>query len=131
MTVLIGKTTARMMALAICLGIAAPMSATPASPAGERRCGWLVNPTPGNFDLLDRDGLWTISAQGGYQAEGMDDMPDMTIAGWVATNGSYGHGCACMTAVIDKNRKRLRSFTAATPIPLARCRADKALAKPQ
>ncbi len=120
-----------MAALAACLCITPLATAKSVPPAGERRCGWLLNPTPGNFDLLDRDGLWTISSQGGYQAAGMDDMPDMTISGWIATNGSYGRGCACMTTVTDKMRKRVVSFIAATPIPLARCRGDKALPKPQ
>ena len=26
--------------------------------AAENRCGWLVNPTPGNWWLTDRDGTW-------------------------------------------------------------------------
>ena len=59
------------------------------TPAGaERRCGWLANPTPANYWLNDRDGEWTLSAQGGYRAPGMDEMPDMTTNGWVETNGS-------------------------------------------
>ena len=61
------------------------------TPAGaERRCGWLANPTPGNYWLTDRQGDWTLSAQGGYQAPGMDEMPDMSTRGWVRTNGNYG-----------------------------------------
>lgn len=112
------------------------ISATPTAAAGkgagaERRCGWLVNPTPANFELVDRDGAWTLSAQGGYQAHGMDEMRDMTTAGWVETNGAYGYGCACMSAVVDRAHKRITSFTNATPIPLARCRSDRKLPKPE
>ena len=73
----------------------------PAAPASERRCGWLHNPTPANWWLVDRDGEWLLGAQGGYQAPGMDEMPDMTSAGWVETNGHYGHGCACMDVTVE------------------------------
>ena len=40
--------------------------------APERRCGWLQNPTPANWWLVDRDGEWILGVQGGYQAPGMD-----------------------------------------------------------
>ncbi len=49
--------------------------------AAERRCGWLENPTPGNFSLRDRGGEWVLGVQGGYEAEGFDRMPDMTASG--------------------------------------------------
>jgi hypothetical protein len=37
--------------------------------AAETRCGWLQNPTPANWWLTDRDGTWTISAQGDIKQE--------------------------------------------------------------
>ena len=99
-----------------------------ASPAGvERRCGWLVNPTPANFWLTDRDGEWLIGAQGGYQAPGMDDMPDMTTRGWVRSNGSYGHGCACMDVTVDRAERRITRIVRASPVPLRQCRRDRRL----
>ena len=93
----------------------------------ERRCGWLHNPTPANWWLVDRDGEWLIGAQGGYQAPGMDEMPDMTTRGWVRTNGYYGHGCACMTVETDRRTMRITRLRAATPVPLARCRSARRL----
>jgi hypothetical protein len=39
---------------------AVPVSGT------ETRCGWLYNPTPLNWYLIDKDGRWIISQQGGY-----------------------------------------------------------------
>ena len=39
--------------------------------ASENRCGWLVNPTPGNWWLTDRDGTWTLATQG---MEASDDL---------------------------------------------------------
>jgi len=32
--------------------------------AVEARCGWLFNPTPRNWYLIDKDGRWIISQQG-------------------------------------------------------------------
>jgi len=64
-------------------------------PRLETRCGWLDNPTPGNVTLTDKDGEWVIAVQGGYRAEGADDLPDFNRE-WVAIGaGSYGYGCAC------------------------------------
>lgn len=96
----------------------------------ENRCGWLVNPTPGNFELVDRDGRWLLSSQGGYQAPGIDDMPDMTIAGWIEDNGSYGHGCACLKVTTSDRTKRVTRLLASKPLPLARCKGDRTLPKP-
>src|SRR4029077_20917598 len=123
--------------LAMMLTAAGPHS-TPA-----RRCGWLVNPTPANWSLIDRDGEWELGAQGGWQASGLDDMPDMTSRGWVQTNGTYGHGCACLDVTVDRGRRRPGSpplaapgaasrrrvprLFGARPMPLRACRADHRL----
>lgn len=94
----------------------------------ERRCGWLSNPTPANWWLQDRDGTWTLGQQGGYQAPGLDDMGDLARRGWVVTNGSsYGYGCVCMEVETERARMRVRRVVSATPIPVARCRADRSL----
>lgn len=94
----------------------------------ERRCGWLQNPTPANYWLIDRDGEWTLSAQGGYHAPGMDEhLPDMTTRGWVRTNGNYGYGCACLSVTTDRRSGRITRLFSATPVPLRQCRADRRL----
>ena len=108
--------------------VAAAAQQTPAG--AERRCGWLSNPTPANYWLTDRDGEWTIMAQGGYQAEGWDELPDMTVRGWVRTNGNYGYGCACMTVTTDRANMRVTRLHAAAPVPLRQCRADPRLRRP-
>ena len=103
----------------------------PAAWSLERRCEWLENPTPANYWLKDRQGEWTLSIQGGYVAEGYDDnMPDMTTAGWVETNGHSGYGCACLNVVVYPASRHVLRLVSATPIPLARCRADKSLPRP-
>jgi hypothetical protein len=112
---------------------AAPVPPRPAVAAtaskGERRCGWLVNPTPANWWLTDRDGQWILGTQGADQAAGMDEMPDMSTAGWVETNGHYGYGCACMTITADADGQVSR-VADARPRPLRQCRADRKLPKP-
>ncbi len=111
-------------------------SATPpARPAaaaakGERRCGWLVNPTPANWWLTDRDGQWILGTQGADQAPGMDEMPDLSTAGWIETNGHYGYGCACMTITADRGG-RVTRIADARPRPLEQCRADRNLPRPE
>ncbi|HYD36112.1 MAG TPA: DUF4087 domain-containing protein [Allosphingosinicella sp.] len=121
--------------------VESPAEAAPATPParpaeiaaaakGERRCGWLVNPTPANWWLTDRDGQWVLATQGADQAPGMDEMPDMSTAGWVETNGHYGYGCACMTITADAGRRVTRIADAA-PKPLEQCQADRKLPKPE
>jgi len=110
---------------------AAPERPIPATAAkGARRCGWLANPTPANWWLTDAEGQWVLGAQGGDQAPGMDEMPDMSSAGWVETNGHYGYGCACMTITADAGG-RVTRIADAQPRPLEQCRADRKLPKPE
>ena len=96
----------------------------------EKRCGWLENPTPGNFWFTDADGEWTIGAQGGYQAEGMDYLPDFGNE-WVKTNGYYGYGCICMDVKVDKKEQKVTEIRKASVRPLSACRNDKSLKEPK
>jgi hypothetical protein len=104
--------------------------AVAAAPGGKRRCGWLSNPTPANWWLTDADGQWILGTQGADQAPGMDEMPDMSVAGWVETNGHYGYGCACMTITADAGG-RVTRIADARPRPLRQCQADRKLPKPE
>ena len=113
------------------LGMALATSVADAQCAVEKRCGWLKNPTPGNFSLLDRSGEWTISEQGGYQAPGIDNMPDMTTKGWVVTNaGEHGYGCACLDVQVDEKSRLVTRLVSAQPLPLRRCKLDPKLPPP-
>lgn len=98
---------------------------------GQRRCGWLSNPTPANWWLTDRDGQWILATQGDEQVPGMEEMPDMSIAGWVETNGHYGYGCACMTIAHDPATRRVTRVSNAEPKPLRQCQADRRLPPPE
>lgn len=114
----------------ISLVLALAAAASPIPPAAEKRCGWLVNPTPANWWLVDRQDQWTLGVQGGYQAPGMDELPDMSTKGWVETNGSYGYGCACLTVTTDRKSGRITRVYRGEPVPLKQCRADRRLKKP-
>ncbi len=90
--------------------------------ATETRCGWLKNPTPANFWLEDAEGTWVIGAQGGYQAQGMDNLPDFSQAEYVNTQSSYGYGCACLDVVTDSKNGRIISISGGEALPLNVCR---------
>ena len=111
--------------------IALAALAFPALAANEKRCGWIVNPTPGNWSLTDPKGDWELGVQGGYQAYGMDNLPDFTAKEWVKTNGDYGYGCACLTVQTDPSTMRVKKVISAVQKPLKQCAADKRLKKPQ
>ncbi|NJR23962.1 MAG: DUF4087 domain-containing protein [Richelia sp. CSU_2_1] len=105
------------------------ISAFPAS-ATEIRCGWLHNPTPANWYLTDKDGQWTIGVQGGYQASGIDNIPQMNEKEYVKTNvGSYGYGCACLEVTVDRKKQRITLINGGEQLPLKTCREDPKLPK--
>ena len=95
-----------------------------------RRCGWLHNPTPGNWWLVDRHGEWVLATQGSDGAPGMEDLPDMTEAGWERTNGNYGYGCACMTLTVVTATRKVVRLASADAKPLQQCRSDPRLPSP-
>src|SRR5262245_27275010 len=102
---------------------AAPSAAGPGPSSAKfaRRCGWVDNPTPSNWWLVDRDGEWEIGLQGGYQAKG--EMPDFG-ANWVETNGHYGYGCACMSVMADNAKKRVIEYRQVQVLSINRCKKD-------
>ena len=111
--------------------LALSVPALAASPA-QHLCGWIENPTPGNWTLTDAKELWTIGVQGGHQATG--DLPDFQKGPkyWVKTQpNGYGYGCGCIDAVVDASKKEISKITKAKVQKLAVCRKDKALHEPK
>jgi Protein of unknown function (DUF4087) len=107
--------------IALALGLFLVSSS--AALAAETRCGWLDNPTPANWYLTDKDGPWAIGSQGGFQARGIENIPDLGEREYVKTNGNYGYACACMDVVTDRNKNRfvsIRNSTIATTPMLKR-----------
>lgn len=107
----------------------AESSKTEAQSKFQLRCGWFSNPTPSNAWLLDKDGEWTISVQGGYEAAG--EWPAVKESQWIKTNVHYGYGCACIRASVDKRTMRVIEIKSSYGRPLSACRKDRALKEPK
>jgi hypothetical protein len=112
---------------ALLLALATALSAAALPAAAETRCGWIVNPTPGNWWLTDADGDWILMTQGSEGVPGMDLIPDLTANGeWVEVNGSYGYGCGCMEMDTD-GLETVFEILSIRQLPLSRCKNDPAL----
>ena len=104
--------------------------------AAETRCGWYMNPTPGNLWLMDKDATWTITSQAqatGPDAKGVENTPDFDEKQFVETNNpgsGYGYGCACMSVTVDKAEERITRVFSGEIKPLSVCKADKSLPSP-
>jgi hypothetical protein len=98
--------------------------------AAETRCGWLHNPTPGNWWLIDAQSEWTIMTQGGREPAGMDAMPDISARDYVKTNGNYGYACACLVGAFSAADRRVTAIETVRQSTIAACRKDRALPKP-
>jgi hypothetical protein len=95
----------------------------------ENRCGWVQNPTPGNWWLTDRDGQWIIMSQGGYEAPGMDAIGDIAAGDYVADNGNYGYACGCMN-VETNGKDTITEIHSFKQLKLSKCKNDKNLPSP-
>lgn len=100
--------------------------------AAENRCGWLVNPTPGNWWLTDKDATWILATQG-IEApdEVMMNVPEFDETEYVASNGNYGYGCACLSVDVDEASQTVVAVHSGKTLPLKRCKADKSLPSPE
>ena len=106
------------------------MSASQCPVLAEERCGWLENPTPGNWWLKDAHALWIIATQGGPSAQGIEKLARPTPDRFVAANGQYGYWCACLSGSFDVHAQALTRIDKASTSPLSVCRDDKALPAP-
>lgn len=113
----------------ICLALSGVPGALPASeaPTIRTQCGWYANPTPSNHFLFDREGRWVISEQGGFRAQGLEDMPEPDHGPdfWVQGNtGSYGYGCYCLKVQVDRGRMEIHRIFSSRQQPLEVCRVN-------
>ncbi len=93
--------------------------------AAETRCGWLINLTSDdNWYLKDKDGQWTISVQGEYQAGGMNNMPPFNDDESFKLGVNYRSFCACLNVVTDRNRMRMTTIQGGEQLPLSTCHED-------
>jgi hypothetical protein len=127
--------TVRSMPAAIALGIG--LLASNAASA-ERRCGWYMNPTPGNLLLSDKEGEWWITTQmhaNGPDALGLANAPwrrlDSKRKHYVQTQSNgHGYSCACMIVETNAKDKRITKVISGEDLPLGRCQHDRSLPKP-
>jgi hypothetical protein len=92
-----------------------------------QRCGWFDNPSAQTASLLDRDGEWVISQQGGHSAQG-GWPPKFKPSQWVRTgSGSYGYGCACMKVQVNASQQQITRIVSSQAKALSACRNDKHL----
>lgn len=124
----VGRASLWLAGAGLAAGLALVASLYPA--LAEERCGWLENPTPGNWWLKDAHGLWIISAQGGPYAEGVEKLLRPAPDRFVATNGEYGYWCACLTGAFDAQAQTMTRVDSARASALSVCRNDKALPAP-
>lgn len=99
------------------------------SPAARNICGWIDNPTPGNYWITDSVGEWTISAMNGYHAQG-DVAPQDDDNEFVKTNGYYGYYCGCVKATTTDSRahgRRIAKIFSSRVLPLSKCLNDAKL----
>ncbi|PYB75333.1 DUF4087 domain-containing protein [Rhizobium wuzhouense] len=128
-----------MRATPFILSFALTIAATATVFAKENRCGWIQNPTPGNYWLDDGEGSWMLMAQGSEQEPlGMENMPDFTTGDFVQTNGYYGYACGCIQAETERSADygdsfvgRITAIYSVKQLPISQCRGDKALPKPE
>ncbi|MCM2292793.1 DUF4087 domain-containing protein [Allorhizobium sp. BGMRC 0089] len=102
--------------------------------APQKRCGWIVNPTPGNYWLNDAQGSWTILTQGSPdEPDGMDKIGDLSTGQYVRTNGDYGYACACMKVdtLTENGVQRITAIYSFQQLPLKQCQTDTTLGAPQ
>ena len=92
----------------------------------ELRCGWFENSSPNNASFTDKDGEWTVSIQGGYEAKG--NWPTFKKTEWVKIGtGNYGYGCACIKVMANKDSQEIIEIIKADSKPLLDCKHDKKL----
>jgi len=118
-----------MRKIAVCILLAAQACAGAA--LAETRCGWIVNPTPRNWWLDDKDGQWIMLTQGDERDPGMERLPDLSGRDFVRTNGvDYGYACGCMAGDFDAKTKLVVKIASFKQKPLSACRKDKSLKAP-
>lgn len=106
---------------------AAVLLASAVTAHAEKRCGWLSNSATGKWDLYDAQGAWQIMFLGGDggQAEGMENIPDLTEGEYVRTFATKGYACACMS--VDTEGEAITRIHSVNQLPLSRCRNDLAI----
>ncbi len=117
-----------MRLIVLALGV---VQACAGSALAETRCGYVVNPTPGNYWLTDGQGDWIMTTQGDDRDPGMDQVPDLSEHDYVKTNGAYGYACGCIGGAFDVKSMQVVKIDTFKQKVLSACRKDKKLKVPE
>ena len=117
--------------ISVCIGLSL-FAAGPAWSADEHHCGWLANLAYQDWWLADADHKWLISEPDGYEAEGIEKMPDITTGEYTATTdtGNYGYTCACVHGSTETDASRFSRIIWVEPKEMAQCESDLNLPPP-
>ena len=80
------------------------MSASLSPVLAEERCGWLENPTPGNWWLKDAHAFWIIATQGGPVQGIENSLARPRTVSWPAA-ARMGMGAPASAGVLTFTRK--------------------------
>jgi Protein of unknown function (DUF4087) len=96
--------------------------------AEEVRCGWLDNPSPNTWWLVDKDDEWNItqSLESGLSAESWEKLPKFTPDQLSKKNRAIKHGCACLTVDVNSEGYVSKIYSSQV-LPLSACRKNKEL----
>ncbi|BES69275.1 hypothetical protein RE428_02930 [Marinobacter nanhaiticus D15-8W] len=97
--------------------------------AKETRCGWLDNPSPGNYWLSDKDGTWIIARQGAEQAEGVELLTPQRETDFVNMNYGYGYSCACIRVEANHDTQLIEKIYKYKQLSLEQCLDDDSIKK--
>jgi hypothetical protein len=115
------------LALCLLLGLSSTAFA-------EYRCGWLDNPEPGSYQLIDKEAVWTISKNDGYRipAASLKNLPQRQENQFIRTNGNFGYSCSCVSVKTEARSRRITSIDfKGKQVLLKRCLEDKTIAHRQ
>ena len=96
----------------------------------ETRCGWIDNPTPANYWITDSEATWIMSVQGGFQAQGLDELAYPDQKEYVKRNGNYGYWCGCVSVVSRRSDHHILKIMSSRAKKLRDCLQDPNLPNP-
>ncbi|MCS6960762.1 MAG: DUF4087 domain-containing protein [Pseudanabaenaceae cyanobacterium SKYGB_i_bin29] len=118
----------QLLVTVLLVGGIAPLFAQPI----ERRCGWLENPSLGEWYLTDRLATWEIARPNGFNARGVENIRITSERDFVYTKRNYGYTCACMDVTTTRfdTTWRITSIRNFRQQSLKQCLEDPDLPRP-
>lgn len=120
------------IAVAACAGADRPSKAKPATGSAlAETCGWLVHPADRTYSLIESGTTWSIQKPDDFSsAAGWQGGPEFATDKWIATDGPYGYGCACLNIIKSVGARMVTRYEGGRAMPLAWCRSEPGLKEP-